>query len=306
MKKLTKIFLIASAVCLVLGIILFAIGIKNNGLDPASDILKDSGNMFNGEIHVGDGRVDDEDDGDDGHLATVRGGEESVFGADDFDSIDISIGATHAVIKPSTDGDVHVINNSNQDINAYIMGDKLKIKVKDDIKITDPEGLLIIQLPEGLSVEDIDMSFGAAEIETEGSLGLEAENIVIDLGAGNVVLNGIETDKLEVNVGAGSIELGDTYTRELEADLGMGNITYQGDISGDMSLKVSMGNADFTLDSTEDDHSYRYDIGAGSLSINGRESSGFGASTYINDGADSDFDIDLSMGNVSISFIRML
>jgi len=62
MKKLTKIFLIASAVCLVLGIILFAIGIKNNGLDPASDILKDSGNMFNGEIHVGDGRVDDEDD----------------------------------------------------------------------------------------------------------------------------------------------------------------------------------------------------------------------------------------------------
>ena len=301
MNKFTKVFLMVIASLFVLGIILFSFGINRHGAESAWRLLSRSSIVTHG-IRIGG--IDNEEDN--GNVAKVHKGEESDFLASEIENIEIAIGATNAVFKLSEDDRIHVINESNQDINAYIMSDKLKIKSSDETDILVPEGTLYIAIPYGLTLEKLDMDYGAAKIECENDLGVKCDKVMLDIGAGDVTLAGINADGIEINLGAGNLALKNVYCDNLGGQIGMGNMDYSGDITGDMEIDCSMGNVTMLLDSSKGDHNLSYSVAAGNLSINNEELSGLGESKSGNADADSSYNIELSMGNVELFFADKL
>lgn len=301
MKKLTRIFLIASAICLGGGIILFTIGIKMGAATKAWNLLSTGFPFGNSNIAVNLGSDDNETDAE-----VVNQNGESAFATYEIKNIEVAIGAAHTIIKPSSDDRIHVINNSNQKINVYISNDKLKIESDDDNVMTNVKGTISIEIPEGLKLDNLDMDYGAAEVESEGDYTIECRRFTLDLGAGDVKLNGIKAHDAEINVGAGNVVLNKTYTVNMDADLGMGAIEYQGDVSGDMEIDCSMGSVDMELDSRKEDHNYEYNVSAGSLRIDNEECAGFESVRSGNADVDSNYEIDCSMGSVSLRFAKII
>jgi len=299
MNKLTKIFLITSAVLAGLGLILLIIGRVGGGnIGNALDLMEDSD-----IIHMD---INHDTDEDNSHVATTGKNEETEFFTSDFDNISISVGAMHTVFRASDDANLHIINESDQNVKAYIMGDKLKIESDNKVSVSTDDGVIYIDLPGGMILDTVDMSYDAAYIESEDELDIYCDKFVIDLGAGDVGLGGITSDEIEVNVGAGNVELTNTRAEDLDVSVGMGGFTLKGDVTGDLDADCSMGNIDLLIDSPKEDHNIRYKVSAGNFSVDNNDYSGIGNGDVIDNDADSDYNFDCSMGNISVKFVSIL
>lgn len=145
-----------------------------------------------------------------------------------------------------------------------------------------------------------------------------ADDVKLDSGAGNVVINRLQTDSLTINCGAGSVSGSDMVAEDANIDCGVGNVTMTdvslkdadinggvgnlkliGDLFGDSEVGCGVGEVDLELSGSEEDYDLNIDAGLGSVRVNGEKIS---KSFRNRNDADNSLKVSGGVGSVNIDF----
>lgn len=228
-----------------------------------------------------------------------------------------------------TQCDLELEESKDDQIRVYITGDTLQyywlmdgstLRIRNAGRRsnhTDDE--VHVCIPAGKEFKEASVEFGAGVLNAvslqarEASInvgagvceiqGLAADSADLLVGAGQLLVERLDAREADVSVGAGELTVkGMTVGDALDLDMSMGTATLKGTVEGDLSLECSMGDVTMNLTGSEDEHSYDVECGMGDVRIGSHGHGGFAASKSWNDGKDSQFDVNCSMGSVTITF----
>lgn len=304
MNKVTKGFLIAACVCIVLGIVITVGAIAAGGLGMTRQMAENGelsyGLFWNEDIsnwHWGwhDGYDDDGDFFDDSQ-EVYRSDITRSYQTDKIKSLDIEIGAAKIVTKQAADT-IEVSTKNVRRVQIYEEDGILYIRgLKSH---TQQGGTITIAIPKEKQFEDITLSAGASDVAASS---LRCDNLAIELGAGKIVVDELQALESYIEVGAGKIDIQNATLKNSDVHVGMGDFSLEGSITGDLTGECGMGNFSMRLTGRESDHNYDLECAAGNMSIGNSSYSGLASDRVIDNRASSDFDLECAMGNLDISF----
>lgn len=275
-------------------------GIANGILGPVSitgEVISDIKDAFGGAAN--NGSIIAKESGNtvssDGNLSKIDLGS-----AANIKKWDIDAGAVDFAIKESSDGNIYVEYDDRLKNEIKADSDTLKVKTENKKTATFDKRKVIVYVPDDMKLKDVDINAGAGLLVCEVSF--EANDIDIELGAGEMQFDRVKTDKADIDLGAGKISFSEFIAKNADIKVAMGDLALSGDITGNLSLDCGMGNAALNLSSKESDHNYDYEVGMGNLSAGTVEISGIAGSREIDNNASSNYDVEVGMGNVSIAF----
>lgn len=293
MSKALRNCLIAVGVTVALGVVLIVIGAMGHGFDKVMDVSLPE-NMplgfvtYESHLVVKDGTV-------------VDAGSTFNCDADLVQNVNIELGACNIEIAESSNDKFEVINNSKIKLDVGCDEGTLLITSKDKhVKLNSDQGKIVIGIPANHEFENITYCIGAAKFEQ--NVPVNCKTADLQIGAGDLTLCALRANTLNAEIGAGNVSINGGDIQNANIDIGMGNFEYKGAINGDMDLDCGMGNADFELTGKEADHNVEYDMAAGNIIYGSHELSVAAGSNKIDNGADSMFDIDCSMGTINVVF----
>lgn len=302
MRKFYKGSLIAAACLIGTGIVLTAIG-GAAGIHETYGILKNEAGDW--KISEYQDVMDDMDEfgsatGDESKLNNTE-----VFVAENVDRLTIAVGACRLVFKEEEmdEEQIRVSWSGNERIKCELDGDELSVKGhKGDfwslIGNSDvPE--IRITVPEGRRFAEMDLRTGAGQAEITG---LKADEISLKAGAGEVIMSQVEAKQMSMEAGAGSLEAEKMDVKEIEVSVGAGSFTYEGKAPEELDADCAMGELVMDLSGKESDHNYSVRCAAGEITIGNQSGSMLATERYIDNGADSEYSVDCSMGSISIAF----
>ena len=151
----------------------------------------------------------------------------------------------------------------------------------DDVsEWNESDGVLVITIPKDMVFEEVEIAFGAGEINIEE---LQAENIELKLGAGQAKLNKIQAAEFESKIGMGQFDM------------------KQADIK-DLDIHCGAGQAVVKLLGNEKDYNYEVKCGMGEAGVGSYKTSGFAGECDIDNNADRSIEVECGMGQVMVSF----
>jgi len=301
MKKFLKGCLITVGILFVVGLLLCFIGKANGGQEELKGLFWNE--RFN--INLGDGIIGikqfdiDDLDSFDMDFEISTGDVEKKILADACENIDVEIGGGTLTFLPSEDDKIYVEATGVGKFQAYSEGNAVKIK---SLKTTSMiVGDITVYIPENKALNELSLTVGGGEIDMS-QVAVVADQIEIELGAGQVEAEGVQCRKIEIEVGAGEAILYDIIAETFAASVGMGDITVNGDISKKLDVECAMGNADFELAGEEEDFNYEIECAAGNISLGNSDYSGLGMDKEIDNGAEKNCTLECAMGNISVEF----
>lgn len=280
MKKLVKAFLIGAIVMIVLGIGLCAGGVMAaGGFKPAMDSFIRSQGTENSV-----GTTASEVFSDAGEIT---------FGQEDVKSLKIDVGAAEAEITENDSAKEFCIRtDGNYEI--YVRNGILHIEAKKNLD----DHKLLLEIPGDFVFEDVEISAGACEIDIHQ---IESKEFDVEVGAGQVKIGNLVADKAEFEIGAGEILVGYGNVSECDVNVGMGNFEYTGMVLNHGDVECSMGNVEFHLEKGVEEYNFEIECGAGSVDIGNQSFSGLGTEKFINNQVQEQFNIECSMGSVTVN-----
>ncbi len=318
MKKIAKICGIVIGALLALAIILITISAFNGGFRSVKDMA------HRGELNFGnhskivwdhdwvwnkDWETYDLDEKSifNSSYGIIRNEEEfqTSFSADGISNLDMELGGCKVIVEESPDAEYHVIAKRISSLQTYVAGNTLYVrglKTGKWIKWDVSTGMMVIlQIPQGVRLNEAELSFGAGIFEVEE---LAADECSIELGAGEVTVERLQADTLQCEVGAGRIEIENaTTSRDIEFEVGAGELIYEGTLPGNLTAECGMGNMEITvLDSNEKEHNYKMECVAGNLTAGSHSVAGLAANQNINNSAASNYKLTCIMGNMEVKF----
>lgn len=189
----------------------------------------------------------------------------------------------------------------------YIEGDTFYLKQRCPIGggATD----ITLTLPEGIVLEEADIMMGAGEIVTKDLF--SAQNMEIEVDAGDISMDEVWADSFSAEVAAGSILVKRMDTEKCGMTVNMGNITLRESlITGNLDAEVNMGEIDIFLRDSYENHDYDVNCNMGDIII-GTEAgetktyAGISSSMELyggNANGVSLYDLNCDMGNISVRF----
>ena len=130
------------------------------------------------------------------------------------------------------------------------------------------------------------------------------DEVDLELGAGELVVNSLETKEFEVSVAAGSAKLNHLTCEQAELEVGAGElIVERGDIKN-LSLDLAMGDVSLKLTGAEEDYDYDLACGAGEITVGSMSSSGFAFDKETSFGREKKINVECAMGSVEVEFIQ--
>lgn len=223
-------------------------------------------------------------------------------------SIELMLGAGTFIIeeKESDDGmiDILVSGVRTDNYDYYIKGNTLYVEGFKGWKWSDysnmaDENEIRIRVPKGSRFDELDVETGASLMKISD---IKVNKIDAEIGAGVLYLNNLDIEKLSVEVGAGQMEASGVTAKDAELSVGVGECNFGGTITGKLDAECSMGNMELALTGNETDHNYEIECGAGNVEIGSFSVSALASERTINNNAASEFDIECSMGNITITF----
>lgn len=288
MGKIAKGLIIGACVSITLGIVLVVGGVIGGGISGAKAILQ--GDTMLGiitSVHSEDFNTSTE------HTIPISDGDEPGLtldlGAGEFEIVESD--GTDIVIKSkrkmnvSADGEDIVIETPNEDVFLNFIGN-------------NPHEVTI-EVPRGTEFDDIVMEVGAGELTCPGLL---CESLIMEIGAGRISVEDFTCKEAVISVGAGEIIVENGTAGEMNVEVGMGNFVFEGSVQGDLDADCGMGNVQMKVTGNEKDYNYQIDCDMGNVTVGSHSYSGIGAEQDIDNGASSDFDLDCGMGNLEIRF----
>lgn len=251
----------------------------------------------------------------------IEDGETVSYLASSFKELDVELGACTLYLQESADDQIYVSVEGNALRHYYLVdGSTLRLRNAGRTKrIAGTSDDVYLSVPAGFRFKEADVMIGAGRLEGGSLL---AEDLSLDVGAGECSLQEISGREMSLNLGAGKIKTerleaeeltldggageyklkGISVTEDMNLKLGMGNAEIDGEITGDLSVDCGMGSVTMRLAGSEDDHAYDVDCNMGNVAVGNKKIGGFTGSREWNSGRESVFEIECSMGNVTISF----
>lgn len=199
MKKFTKIMLIVSSICIVLGTALMI------GTAISSDVF--DGNMVFLEQNA--------------EYQNIR------IAGNEIQELDISVkAASLEIVRDETIDGITIVDGSEfLVVNHSVEEDTLhlEIKKKDKYKIAGNIGAakLTLMIPEHMSFQELEIDVSAGSLDADR---LSAEEMGLNLNASSAVFTDVEAGDLDVDNNAGALEVSGTVTRKLEVDCNAGDV----------------------------------------------------------------------------------
>lgn len=166
-------------------------------------------------------------------------------------------------------------------------GGELKIEVKDR-KSWDKwsknqyksQGVLLIQIPEGLRFEEAALKVGAGILRADE---IQAVELDVEVGAGEVSIQSFAADQFDLECGAGEAYVYGDASREAKIECGVGSVTY-----------MALG--------SQQDYNYELSCGIGELNVGSESYSGLGSERRIDNNGSKNMEIECGIGSVTVSF----
>ena len=110
-------------------------------------------------------------------------------------------------------------------------------------------------------------------------------------------------EEVSLEIGAGNTTIWDAEIGELSAEVGAGNFSLQGTINGDVDVNAGMGRVDLNLAGKESDFNYDTDCALSSIHIGTVGSMGvFTEGRTTNNGAVKEMVLDCALGEIQVTF----
>ena len=225
---------------------------------------------------------------------------------DNIKDLNLELGAGEFYIreKDVADGMVDIVVEGVGGCNYQVKDKTLHIEGFTGIKtlgigINTYKNSIVLAFPAGSSFREADIEAGAGTMEIAS---LQADEISVMIGAGEIVMNQTSTKELSAEIGAGRLEAGAMDAREVSIQVGMGECIYEGTITDELNAECDMGNIELSLNGKESDYNYEVECSAGNIDINGTYISAFGAERSIQNGASRTFKLECNMGNITVLF----
>lgn len=213
----------------------------------------------------------------------------------------LELGGCGFELKDSGDASYYVEYNGQGKSQAYAKDGTLYVRVlnNNEWTIGNTAEYLTLYVPMDVTAEEISVELGAGQMNLDD---LKVKEIAIDLGAGQVVADGMQAEKISVSVGAGEIILKEAQLKNVQAEVGAGNCEISGIITGDVDAECAMGNLTFELTGSEGDFNYDIQCVTGNITVGDKEYSGLAQEQSIDNGAAKNMEVECAMGNVEILF----
>lgn len=307
MKKFTKVSLIIVAVMAGVGILFLGLSsMMGAGYGTLRQMAR-NGDFDFGNWHFWEYGVYYSDDDD---LPVIDASERSdawnEFEADTVKQLKLEADVVEIVFTQSKENDKISVQLNDGDLNKYdcfaedgILQVKYGVENHAVYSKKGPE--LILALPEGIVLEEMDLDIGASELDFETS-SIICDTLTMNVGAGDVDAGYIEVRKqMEIVIGAGEVDIEGGSFQDIKLDCGVGSISLNGTLSGNLNAHCGMGEIDMKLAGTETDYNYDLSCGMGELTVNDTSYSNIGGSRKVqNEGADQTITLDCGMGSVEL------
>lgn len=319
MKKFIKGMLIAAGVfCaagILLGIVVAVVAaatgeslIYREGDTAVVDEVRDNIGRWNRRRYRG-GRGwalwDDGIDFDEGYDIFDGDFTDDSLGGTDIRNLDLEIGGGKLTIR---EGDSLAFKKEGgPECQYYIEGDTFYLKQK--CPVAGGTADLTLTLPEGILLEEVEISMGAGEIVAKDLL--EARNMDVDIDAGEITMEEVKADSFSASVAAGSVTVKRLDAVECDTSVDMGSIALQDSlVTGNLEAEVNMGEISIYLRDSYENHDYEVDCAMGTIQIKPedgmkKEFSGFSNDMEIsgrNADGSSRYDLSCDMGSILVSF----
>jgi hypothetical protein len=238
------------------------------------------------------------------NLSSLQTTAEAEIPAAEIKNIQLELGAGTFIIeeKETADDTIGIAISGNGDCTHSVKGDTLYVRGFQGLKWihgTDNSSLVKIRVPRGSSFDGIKIETGAGVVEISD---IKADKLETELGASELYLKDIEVSQLSIEVGMGQVEASQVICEDADFEVGMGECDYEGTITGNLTVECGMGNVELSLTGSETDHNYEIDCAAGNVKIGSFSLVSLASERVINNNAASKFDIECSMGEVTITF----
>lgn len=168
-------------------------------------------------------------------------------------------------------------------------------RLGDLTKIAD----CVIELPQGFTWEEVVTDVGAGELSLDGVC---AEQMLLEVGAGQIRAGQVKSDSLRINVGAGQATCKNMESKEVALDVSMGECIYKGTVEDDLAVDCATGNVELHVNGKEADRNYDISCSMGNIDIGDMSMVGIDREVHKDNGAEHTFTISCSMGNVTVDF----
>ena len=138
---------------------------------------------------------------------------------------------------------------------------------------------VLVTIPAKANIGKLRVAIGAGKLVSR-TLSINCNSGAVDVGAGNMVLDGIFGGRIDMRCG-------------------MGNLEFAGSITGSVNLDCGMGNVKLDLKGDPKTYSYDAKVGLGDFRFNGEKKSGV-CQIYNNQKLENHFSVNCGMGSVSI------
>ena len=301
MDKFLKVCLTIASISIILGIIIVAgVALSGNGREVI-DVMENGGVYWdeNG-FTVGDSMVFD---GDWDVEITEANGKEFVYSADEFDNLDLELGAGIFVI---TEADVDEITvRSTKDVKVSTGGNTLSVETPKRVHVvnvgTKDIQRVEITLPKGQEFHTIDLCVGAGELVADT---IVAEKLKLELGAGTTTITNCLCETADISVAAGEVTIANGTVENLDLDVAMGELQFAGSVMDELDADCGMGDMRIELPGESSDYNYTVDCGMGDIEVGDSSFGGVASSKKVDNDAEIDLDLDCGMGKIEVAFNR--
>lgn len=224
--------------------------------------------------------------------------------SDGIRNLDFELGAGQFFIreKDTDDGVITITVQGKGDCDYYTEKDTLHVEsfkgnhhIGEDLS----HNQIIVELPKGISFDEVELTCGAAVVEADH---LTANDLEVEAGAGDVRVSFANVKKFSANIGAGRVEASEMSAQEVDLEVGMGECIYQGTITRELDAECDLGNMEITVNGSEEDYNYEIECAAGNIDLGERSITGLSAERNINNGAQGTFELSCNMGNITVNF----
>lgn len=290
MKKFMKGSAIAGLICLLVGLVIFAIGALGGGMKymnksnttPLQNIVnlaKDFGVVEISGMNISFGTDTFNNHIFNSNQEEYESGEytfEDVTGED----LKIIVGAGQLQVKTYSEEVIKLEVGEYDKMQCFKDGDC--ITVIGGVVENGSDSGMILYLPEDVVYDEV----------------------LVEVGAGSIDVNGLTAHEAKFEVGMGYIIVENTKVTSLTTEVGMGEIIFSGSADGDVSVDCGMGSVNMTLDGKSEVYNYELKCGMGSLSVEDvYYIAGIGEQD-VDNGAEKEMEISCAMGNVEVKFSK--
>lgn len=225
--------------------------------------------------------------------------------ADEIRGIVADLGAGSFEIKEneSLTDTVRICINGIGNWNYTVEDGKLQLGVSQDAgtllgNLAQIAGC-VMELPKDFVLEELVMDVGAGEVWLQD---LCAKQIWLEVGAGQIEADHLKSECLNIDVGAGQTICTNMESVEAGLTVSMGECSYQGSVEGDLTVECATGNVELSVNGKETDRNYDISCSMGNIEAGSIDLAGINRKMSIDNEAEHTFIISCNMGNVTVDF----